>query len=265
MAQKFWEVFWDSFRSLFRGRVPLAALLIGTPLVFTVLFGVIYDGNVVNDIALTVYDEDQSSMSRTLIQAYGDSDRFHIVSYVSSEEEMKADILGGRARAALEIPRDFSKDVRLGQGADDLLMVNSANNMFGNAALAASQEIARSLSVGVGQKLMEGVGLKPDDAMNAAYPVHLGVRITGDPANGYTSFMHGARALPHRQLAALLGQHRKARSARHRVLPRWWRAVPPPAAAEPPGSRWMKLVPEPSPRSRFPLASRRFLLFEKCK
>ena len=189
MAQKFWEVFWDSFRSLFRGRVPLAALLIGTPLVFTVLFGVIYDGNVVNDIALTVYDEDQSSMSRTLIQAYGDSDRFHIVSYVSSEEEMKADILGGRARAALEIPRDFSKDVRLGQGADDLLMVNSANNMFGNAALAASQEIARSFSVGVGQKLMEGVGLKPDDAMNAAYPVHLGVRITGDPANGYTSFM----------------------------------------------------------------------------
>lgn len=189
MAQRFWEVFSESFRSLFRGRVPLAALLIGTPLAFTLLFGVIYDGNVVNDIALTVYDEDQSSMSRTLIQAYGDSDRFRIVSHVLSEEAMKAEILEGRARAALEIPRDFSKDVRLGQGADYLLMVNSANNMFGNAALAASQEIARSFSVGVGQKLMEGVGLKPDDAMNAAYPVHLGVRITGDPANGYTSFM----------------------------------------------------------------------------
>ena len=102
---------------------------------------------------------------------------------------MKAEILEGRARAALEIPRDFSKDVRLGQGSDFLLMVNSANNMFGNAALSASQEIARSVSVGVGQKLMEGVGLKPSEAMNAAYPVHLGVRITGDPANGYTSFM----------------------------------------------------------------------------
>lgn len=189
MMRRFLEVFQDSFRSLFRGCVPLAALLVGTPLMFTLLFGLIYDENVVNDIALTVYDEDQSSMSRMLIQAYGDNDRFHIVSYVSSEEEMKAEILEGRARAALEIPRDFSKEVRLGRGSDYLLMVNSANNMFGNAALAASQEIARSLSVGVGQKLMEGVGLKPDDAMNAAYPVHLGVRITGDPANGYTSFM----------------------------------------------------------------------------
>lgn len=189
IREKILEVFSESFRSLFRGRVPLAALLVGTPLLFTVLFGVIYDADVVNDIPLTVYDEDQSSMSRTLIQAYGDADRFHIVSYVSSEEEMKAEILEGRARAALEIPKDFSKEVRLGRGSDFLLMVNSTNNMFGNAALSASQEVARSFSVGVGQKLLEGVNLKPAEAMNAAYPVRLGVRITGDPANGYTSFM----------------------------------------------------------------------------
>ena len=189
LGKKFLEVFWDSFRSLFHGRVPLAALLIGTPLMFTVLFGVIYDADVVNDITLTVYDEDQTSLSRTVVQAYADADRFRVVSYVASEEEMKAEILEGRARAALEIPKNFSKEVRLGRGADYMLMVNSANNMFGNATIAASQEISRSLSVAIGQKLLEGVNLKPSEAMNAAYPVRLGVRITGDPANGYTSFM----------------------------------------------------------------------------
>ena len=189
LGKKFLEVFWDSFRSLFHGRVPLAALLVGTPLMFTVLFGVIYDADVVNDITLTVYDEDQTSLSRTVVQAYADADRFRVVSYVASEEEMKAEILEGRARAALEIPKNFSKEVRLGRGADYMLMVNSANNMFGNAAIAASQEISRSLSVAIGQKLMEGVNLKPSEAMNAAYPVRLGVRITGNPANGYASFM----------------------------------------------------------------------------
>ena len=140
LGKKFLEVFWDSFRSLFHGRVPLAALLIGTPLMFTVLFGVIYDADVVNDITLTVYDEDQTSLSRTVVQAYADADRFRVVSYVASEEEMKAEILEGRARAALEIPKNFSKEVRLGRGADYMLMVNSANNMFGNAAIAASQK-----------------------------------------------------------------------------------------------------------------------------
>ncbi|MDD6924275.1 MAG: hypothetical protein PUI81_09275, partial [Veillonellaceae bacterium] len=113
----------------------------------------------------------------TLIQAYGDSDRFRIVSHVLSEEAMKAEILEGRARAALEIPRDFSKDVRLGQGADYLLMVNSANNMFGNATIAASQEIARNLEVSVSTSMLESGGLMPAAALANAYPVRLGVRI----------------------------------------------------------------------------------------
>lgn len=202
--RRFLEVFQDSFRSLFRGCVPLAALLVGTPLMFTLLFGLIYDENVVNDIALTVYDEDQSSMSRMLIQAYGDNDRFHIVSYVSSEEEMKAEILEGRARAALEIPRDFSKEVRLGRGSDYLLMVNSANNMFGNATIAASQEIARSLEVSVATSMLEAGGLLPAAALTNAYPARLGVRITGDPANGYAAFMLGGLMLNGLQIGIMV-------------------------------------------------------------
>ena len=189
MGRKFREVFLDSFRSLFSGRVPLAALLIGVPLGFTLLFGTIYKENVVNHIPLAVYDEDQSSLSRQFIQSYCDSDRFTVTDYVSNEEEMKQALLEGRAMAVLEIPRDFSQDIHLGRGSDAMLMVNSSNNMFGNAALSASQEIARSFSLAVSVNLLEAGGLLPAAAWNNAYPVRLGVRITGNPANGYTSFM----------------------------------------------------------------------------
>ena len=72
IAKQFVRVFLASLRELFRGRVPFAALLIGAPLGFTLLFGTIYAQNVVNDIPLAVYDEDQSSLSRKLIQAYDD-------------------------------------------------------------------------------------------------------------------------------------------------------------------------------------------------
>ena len=189
MGGTFQEVFLDSFRSLFSGRVPLAALLIGAPLGFTLLFGTIYKENVVNYIPLAVYDEDQSSLSRQFIQSYRDSDRFTVTDYVSTEEEMRQTLLEGRALAVLEIPRDFSRDIHLGRGSDAMLMVNSANNMFGNAALSASQEIARSFSLAVSANLLEAGGLLPAAAWNNAYPVRLGVRITGNPANGYTSFM----------------------------------------------------------------------------
>jgi len=189
MIKQFVHVFWVSLRGLFRGRVPFAALLIGTPLGFTLLFGTIYAENVVNDIPLAVYDEDQSVLSRKLIQAYDDADRFTVVTYVTSEEEMRAKLMDGQALAALEIPKGFSKEIHLGNGADALLMVNSANNMFGNAALSASQEIARTFSVGVASELLEAGGLLPQAALSNAYPVRLGVRITGNPANGYASFM----------------------------------------------------------------------------
>ena len=191
----FWHVFCQTLHELTHGRFPLAILLVGTPLFFTVILGEVYEKNVVNDIPLVIYDQDQSSLSRQLIQAYGDSERFTIVSYVQTEEDMKNRLATGEALAALEIPEDFSKEVRSGRGKDVLLMVNSANNMFANGALVASKEISRSVSVAVGQRLLEGSNLLPAEAMNAAYPVHMGVRILGNPTNGYSPFMLGGLML----------------------------------------------------------------------
>ncbi len=204
IARQFWEVFWNELRGLFRGRVPLACLLIGTPLAFTLLFGVIYGENVVNHIPLVIYDEDQSALSRKVIQAYADADRFVVTDYVQSEEEMKAALLNGYGKAALEIPRDFAKNVKHGDGADCMLMVNSANNMFGNATIAASQEIARNLEVSVATSMLQSGGLLPAAALNNAYPVRLGVRITGDPANGYAAFMLGGLMLNGLQIGIMV-------------------------------------------------------------
>lgn len=189
LFREFMDVFRIELRRIFHGRVPLACLLIGTPLGFTLIFGAIYAENVVNDIPLVVYDEDQSTISRSLIEAYDNADRFTVVSHVSSEEEMRAELWDGHALAALEIPKDFSKDIRMGNGADYLFMVNSANNMFGNASISASGEIERSFSIAVSRQLLEGVNILPQQAAALSYPVRMGVRITGNPANGYSSFM----------------------------------------------------------------------------
>ena len=201
---QFWEIFLRELRSLFRGRVPLACLLIGTPLGFTLLFGVIYGANIVNDIPLIIYDEDQSALSRKVIQAYADADRFVVTEYVQSEEEMRAALLHNHGKAALEIPRDFAKDVKQGRSAEAMLIVNSANNMFGNATIAASQEIARSLEVSVATSMLESGGLLPTAALTNAYPVRLGVRITGDPANGYAAFMLGGLMLNGLQIGIMV-------------------------------------------------------------
>ncbi len=74
----------------------------------------------------------------------------------------------------------------------------------GNAALSAAQEINRSFSVAVGQKLMEGLNQLPKAAMNEAYPIRLGVRILNNPANGYTPFMLSGLMLNGFQIGLML-------------------------------------------------------------
>ena len=171
------------------GNFFLAAMIFGLPVAFTVLFGLVYRENVVNRITLAVCDEEQSALSRNLISMYADSEKFQIVAHVTSEEELRQEILEGRAKSALLILKNFSREIKLGRGAEILFMVNSANNFFGNAALSAVQEITKTFSTAVSQKLFEGQNLLPAAAMSAAYPIRLGVRILGNPTNGYSPFM----------------------------------------------------------------------------
>jgi ABC-2 type transport system permease protein len=182
-------LFREEIKYLLGGKVPPAVILITLPVIFTALFGIIYEENVVNHIPLAIYDQDQTSLSRKLVQMYEDAERFRAVSYVSDDEEMEKEIRTGNVKAALIIPADFSKNIQSGQGTNILLTVNSANNMFGNAALSAAQEINRSFTVAISEKLLEGTGLLPAEAVSTAYSIRLGVRILGNPANGYSPFM----------------------------------------------------------------------------
>lgn len=189
---------------LIKGRPPVALVPFIVPLGFAVLFGLIYQENVVNHIPMIVWDEDQSATSRSLIEAYTDADRFTFVAQVSDEASMREAIHAGEARAALAIPKNFDKDLKSGRGADFMLMVDSSNNMFGNAAISASQEISRSFSVAARQQLLESQGLLPNEAMNSVYPVRMGARILGNPANGYSLFMLSGLMMNGLQIGVML-------------------------------------------------------------
>ena len=178
----------EEFRRL-HSNFYLITMLIGLPIFFTIAFGFAYSKNVVNYISLTICDEDQSSLSRNLISMYDDSDKFRIVSYVTAEEAVHREIYDGRAKSALIIPKNFSRNVKAGKDAEVLFIANSSNNVFANAALSAVQEINKSFSVAVAQKLVESQNLLPSAAMSAVYPIRLGVRIICNPTNGYSSFM----------------------------------------------------------------------------
>lgn len=205
------NIYWQQFIEIF-GRECYAmycrpwptVLLYLAPLFFGVLFGAVYMQNMLEHIPIAIYDEDQSSLSRKLIQVYGDTVKFDIVAYPSTSEELQQLLAEETVQVGVEIPNDFSENIKLGHSTEIALTINAANNIIANSSITSFEEDNRSFSVSVAQQLMESYGLKPQEAMDAAYPVHLGTRILHNPTAGYTNFMLPGIVMNGLQIALLL-------------------------------------------------------------
>jgi ABC-2 type transport system permease protein len=95
------EIMAQEFRALFKGRFGTLATLFGVPIVYTLLFGLLYSTNVVKHIPLVVFDQDQTTTSHALVQAFADSERYEIVGQVVTQEDMEKFMRNNAAMAAV--------------------------------------------------------------------------------------------------------------------------------------------------------------------
>jgi drug efflux transport system permease protein len=100
--------------------------------------------NDVRNISLAVFDQDKSSESRALLDAYRAADYFHLDYMVHSEAEMQALIDRGDARAGLIIPPDYSSEIAAGRQADVAFVLDGSDPTVAGAALSAATLIGQS-------------------------------------------------------------------------------------------------------------------------
>jgi ABC-2 type transport system permease protein len=113
------------------------ALIIVMPIMQLFLLGYAATTDVKN-IALAVWDQDRSPQSRQLLEVFRSADYFQIRYAVGSEEEYRALIEKGEARAALIIPPDYSRRLQQGSAQVSLVLDGSDAAVGGNALSAAT-------------------------------------------------------------------------------------------------------------------------------
>ena len=163
------------------------SLLWGLPIVFAVIFGLIYQSDVLRAVPIVIYDQDNSSLSRSLVSSFEDSERFMIVGNVNSEEESNEYLNSEEAIAALIIPYDFSKKIKLGQGSRVELAINSVNVIYPNTIIAAGKEIITAYNIKLGQKLVESIE-SDYSALAIVAPILIRERILNNPTSSYRYF-----------------------------------------------------------------------------
>lgn len=137
-----WPMLWKEFVQLRRDRFTLA-MMVGIPAIQLLLFGFAIQTEV-RHIRTLVLDESKTPESRALVRVMTNTGNFDMVGTVASRAELGDRIDRGEAGAGVVIPPGFMADLRRGRGAEAQVIVDAADPMASNAAMAGAAQAAQA-------------------------------------------------------------------------------------------------------------------------
>jgi ABC-2 type transport system permease protein len=143
----FGAILYKEFIVVLRDKMSLFFMFF-PPLVQIIAFGFALD-NDVRHMPLVIYDEDRTQESRALIQAFVNTQSFRVVREVASIEELSAVIRRGEASVGLQIPPDFTRNLRAGRTALVQALIDGSNSTTALQALNTALAVALRQSVGI--------------------------------------------------------------------------------------------------------------------
>lgn len=146
-------------------------IMLSFPIAELLLFGYAVTTDVKN-IALAVYDQDNSVTSRELASRFLQSGYFVLAGHLASEAEMQAALDQGSARAVLHVNKGFSEDVGAGRMATIQMVVDGSISNTAGVVLSYSAQIVEVYS----KELLEERWEKRLGAMPKAAHIELETR-----------------------------------------------------------------------------------------
>ena len=136
---RLFAIIWKEFLHIIRDPKTLA-LVVMMPLMQLTIYG--YGINTdVKHLSTILYNEDQSPVSRRLVDALVQSSYFDITAHAQSEQDIYHSLDLGKAKAGLHIPPNFSRDLYSGSIAEVQMVIDGTDSTPANTALNTSQAV----------------------------------------------------------------------------------------------------------------------------
>jgi ABC-2 type transport system permease protein len=132
------------FKQIFRTR-EMVAVIFGIPLIQMVILGFTIT-NEVKNVSLLIADQDNSQMSREVVRAFGQTDRFNIIAYELDRNIIEQEIQSWRAQMAIIIPQNFSRDMQRSQKPAIQILVDGLDGNTAGVAIGYAQGILSQLA-----------------------------------------------------------------------------------------------------------------------
>ena len=167
----------------------LVLLFIGFPFL-SMWFAGAYYCEYVDDVEIAVLDEDNSSLSREIIQYFDDNERFKVVYHVSDREALQTLIDERKVYMGLYIPAHLSESIKEGIQSQVLILTDGTNVIVGNNVYAGAASIVQSVSAGASIQILEGKAeLSEQMANNTALTFGFEERMLYDSKMTYMNYL----------------------------------------------------------------------------
>ncbi|MDO6518194.1 ABC transporter permease [Zobellia uliginosa] len=186
---------WGIYRVFKRELLRLAQqksvrnLFIIVPLLAFFLLGAIYYKGALRELPIAVYDNDNSTLSRTYIRFLEASPTFKITHYISSDEDIENAFVKNNVEAVFYIPKDFYKNVLKKTPVQVKIYSNSTNIVFGNLVYRSAVQISQLVSASVAIKRMAPLGIDPSKISGTVLPIQVNSRVLGNPQYNYSYYL----------------------------------------------------------------------------
>jgi ABC-2 type transport system permease protein len=127
------------FLHILRDRRTLM-LIIMMPMIQLIIYGFAVNTDV-KHLRTILYDEDQTYLSRRLVDAFAQSAYFDIVERTQTFEEIRRAVDLGKAKVGLHIPPNFTRDLLSGRHSELQVLIDGTDSTPANTALNTSQTI----------------------------------------------------------------------------------------------------------------------------
>ena len=157
MGKRLFSLVRKEFIQIVRDPRTLAMTFV-LPLVMLFLLGYAATNDVRN-IALAVFDQDQTPASRRLLTAYLQADYFKLAYEVSSEEQLRDLLDSNQARAGLIIPPGYGRQINGWKTAQVNFILDGSDPSVAGTALSAAIMVGQSQSTRLQVERLEKRGM----------------------------------------------------------------------------------------------------------
>lgn len=181
------QIFTREFVRL-KSRPSAWVLIIVIPTLIFFYLGAIYQKGAIENISIAIKNEDNSSLSRTIIQNIEASPKLKIIHFLNANDNIETFFLENpEVKGIYLIPKNFEKNIYRGEQSKLIVYTNSSNIVFGNLLYKEAATFINTISAGISLNLFQAQGIPYKKAIKMVMPIQV---ISKPLFNSYYNYLY---------------------------------------------------------------------------